>query len=67
MPVPAKRRSRSKARRNRAHYALKEIKLTKCPKCGKAVLPHTACKFCGSYKGREVLKIKSKIKKDPKK
>lgn len=66
MSVPAKRRSRSEARRGRSHMALKKVKLNKCPKCGKAVLPHRACKFCGSYKGREVLKIKSKIKKEKK-
>ncbi|MBU1663324.1 50S ribosomal protein L32 [Patescibacteria group bacterium] len=66
MSVPAKKRSRSEVRRGRSHQALKKVKLNKCPKCGKAVLPHTACKFCGSYKGREVLKIKSKVKKEKK-
>jgi large subunit ribosomal protein L32 len=60
MPVPPKRRSRSKARRGRAHQALIRIKLSKCPKCGKAVLPHRACAFCGAYKGREVIKLKVK-------
>ncbi len=66
MSVPAKRRCRSEARRGRSHQALKKVKTNKCPKCGKAVLPHRACDFCGSYKGREVLKIKSKIKKEKK-
>jgi len=66
MSVPAKRRCRSEVRRGRSHQALKKVKLNKCPKCGKEVLPHTACGFCGSYKGREVLKIKSKIKKEKK-
>jgi large subunit ribosomal protein L32 len=64
MPVPAKRRSRSKARRGRAHFALKKIKLNCCPKCKKAVLPHTACAFCGNYKSREAIKLKvKKVKK----
>jgi len=67
MPVPAKRRSSSKARRNRAHYGLKQTSLSACLKCGKAVKPHTACAFCGSYKGREVIKIKTKVKKEKKK
>jgi large subunit ribosomal protein L32 len=63
MPVPAKRRSRSKGRRNRAHQSLKKIKTNKCPKCGQVILSHSACGFCGTYKGREVIKIKTKIKK----
>jgi len=67
MPVPAKRRSSSKGRRNRAHQALEVISLIKCSKCGKAVLPHHACKFCGNYKGREVIKPKSVAKKKEKK
>jgi large subunit ribosomal protein L32 len=63
MSVPAKRRSRSEVRRGRSHQALKPVKLNKCPKCGKAVLPHRACKFCGFYNGREVLKVKIQSKK----
>ncbi|MCF7860452.1 50S ribosomal protein L32, partial [Patescibacteria group bacterium] len=26
---------------------------------GKAVKPHTACAFCGTYRGRQVLKAKT--------
>jgi large subunit ribosomal protein L32 len=63
MPVPAKRRPRSEARRGRSHQALKKINLGKCPKCGKEVLPHTACAFCGTYKGKTVLKLKTKTDK----
>jgi large subunit ribosomal protein L32 len=63
MPVPAKRRSRSKARRGRAHEAIKKIELGLCAKCGKAVLPHVACSFCGTYRGKEILKLKTKSKK----
>lgn len=63
MPVPAKRRSRSKARRGRAHQALEKNNLGKCAKCGKETRPHRACGFCGSYKGKEAVKIKTKKKK----
>ncbi|NCO79753.1 50S ribosomal protein L32 [Candidatus Falkowbacteria bacterium] len=63
MSVPAKRRSSSEARRGRSHQALKKVHLIKCPKCGKTILPHRACNFCGCYKGREVIKIKTKTKK----
>jgi large subunit ribosomal protein L32 len=67
MPVPAKRRSASKGRRNRAHQALTKVNLIKCPKCGKAMEPHHACLFCGTYKGKEVIKINSGLKKKEKK
>ncbi|MDD4901411.1 MAG: 50S ribosomal protein L32 [Patescibacteria group bacterium] len=63
MSLPAKRRSRSEARRGRSHQALKKVVLFKCPKCGKAILPHRACGFCGFYNGREVIKIKLATKK----
>ena len=29
----------------------------KCPQCGAFKLPHRACKACGSYDGRQVLKV----------
>jgi large subunit ribosomal protein L32 len=63
MSVQFKKHTASKARRRRSHHALKKVTLNKCPKCGKAVLPHSACSFCGSYKGREAVKVKTKAKK----
>ncbi|OGY44872.1 MAG: 50S ribosomal protein L32 [Candidatus Buchananbacteria bacterium RIFCSPHIGHO2_01_FULL_39_14] len=57
MPVPAKRRSKSKGRRNRAHQALTTLHLIKCQKCGKPALPHRVCPACGTYQGREVIKF----------
>lgn len=66
MPVPAKRRSRSKLRRGRAHLALTKLKLIKCSKCGKPTLPHRVCLFCGSYQGKEIIKLKTKKKKEKK-
>jgi len=66
MSVPAKRRSRSKGKRNRAHQALIKKNLVKCSKCGKPTLPHRVCPFCGSYQGREIIKLKVKKKKEKK-
>ncbi|MFA5076739.1 MAG: 50S ribosomal protein L32 [Patescibacteria group bacterium] len=63
MPVPAKRKAKSHSRSGRAHLALKSIKLASCPKCKKSILPHHTCLYCGFYKGREVIKIKSKLAK----
>jgi len=67
MPVPPKRRSQSKGRRGRSHQALKKPQLIKCGKCGKPVVAHRVCPVCGSYKGKEIIKLKMKKKKEGKK
>ena len=64
MSVPKKRRTKSSVGNRRSHHALKNITLTKCSKCGRSVKPHTACEFCGAYKGKEVIKIKETAKKE---
>lgn len=66
MSVPKKRRTKSSVGQRRSHHGLKVNKSAKCPKCGKAIQAHHACSFCGYYKGREVIKIKSKKKKENK-
>ena len=58
MANPKKQKTHSATHKGRAHLALKKTTLTKCPKCGKMRKPHTVCVFCGTYKGREVLKVK---------
>lgn len=60
MSVPKRRKTRSAVGQNRSHQALKAKNLANCPKCGQAKASHSACSFCGDYKGRTVLKIKSK-------
>ena len=67
MANPKKQKTHSKTHMGRAHLALKKKTLNKCPKCGKAILPHTACDFCGTYKGREVIEVKSTTAKKVKK
>jgi len=37
------------------------------PKCGKPKLPHTVCKYCGYYKGREVINVLDKLEKKERK
>jgi len=57
MAVPRHHMAKGKQGRRRSHLALKPIKLTACPHCKKAILPHRVCRFCGYYKGREVINI----------
>lgn len=63
MSVPKKRRTSSSVGRRRSHHALKAVTLSKCGQCGKPVAPHQACAFCGTYKGKQVIKIKEKTAK----
>jgi large subunit ribosomal protein L32 len=56
--VQMKRHTSSARKRRRSHMALKPQTLNKCPKCGKAVKPHQACRFCGTYRLAQVIKPK---------
>ncbi|MBU0671747.1 MAG: 50S ribosomal protein L32 [Candidatus Margulisbacteria bacterium] len=63
MPVPKKRHSNVRQGKRRfSNYRLSPAKLSTCPSCGAALLPHHACPSCGTYKGRQVKKIKEKKK-----
>lgn len=67
MPVPKKKHTKAASRQRRSHHALKKIKLAKCPKCQKAILPHTACLSCGNYNNRLVIDVDAKKAKKAKK
>lgn len=58
MAVP--KRKISKARRNsrRANWKLTAPNLVECPKCGEPVMPHRACRSCGTYKSKVVIDVK---------
>ena len=42
-------------------FALKAKNLTVCSQCKKPAVPHQVCKTCGYYRGRQVIKVKSKF------
>ena len=67
MAVPKSRHTKSKKNRRRAHIFLKSPVLINCPKCKKPILPHTVCKYCGFYKGREVINVLEKLENKEKK
>ncbi len=58
MPVPKRKKSKSKRNMRRAHQKATPPNPSNCPQCGEAKLPHHACPSCGAYKGRTVLRIK---------
>ena len=56
-PLPKRKISKGRRDRRRAHHALKTANLVLCSNCGEMRLPHTVCKSCGFYQGREVISM----------
>ena len=53
----------SKARRDTRRSNVSKLTapgVIACPKCGEPILPHRACKACGTYNGREVVAVEAK-------
>ena len=67
MPEPKQKLSRSRSRKRKGTQASKAPNLVECPKCKSKVLAHHVCPTCGTYKGRQVLEVKTKITKKVKK
>jgi len=55
MPVPKRKKSKSKRNSRRSHIKAVAPNLTTCPKCGETKLSHNVCHSCGTYKGRTVI------------
>ena len=66
MPVPKKRHPNTRTNQRRANWKVKLKSLGKCPSCSAPVMPHRACPSCGTYQGRQVIKIKDKKDKKSK-
>lgn len=67
MALPGKQSSKSRKRGRVSLLKQKGVSLSVCPKCKKPIRPHHACAFCGTYRGRTVLEIKTKLKTPKKK
>ncbi len=62
MPVPFRRKSRSRSRMHRAstmRYNI--INYINCSNCTKVRLPHHICLHCGYYNNKQVLVINKKV------
>jgi large subunit ribosomal protein L32 len=57
MAVPKGKTSRSKRDMRRSHHALAAPARSTCPQCNEPKRPHRVCRNCGTYRGREVLRI----------
>lgn len=60
MAVPKGKVSKQRRDKRRSStWKLDVPGLVKCPKCSELVLPHRACKSCGTYNGRQVLNVEA--------
>ncbi|MBT4855991.1 50S ribosomal protein L32 [bacterium] len=66
MPVPKRKNSRQRRDKRFANKGLTVQSITECLNCKEALMPHSACKACGFYKGKKVLVSKEdrSIKRD---
>lgn len=58
MSTPTQKHTKSRKNIRRSAFSLKKIEIVSCPKCKKDVRKHTACGNCGSYAGKEVVKVR---------
>lgn len=63
MALPKKKYPKSRQGKRRSHLALKAPATVECPQCHSLKLSHHVCPTCGTYDGREVVKVKSPKKK----
>ena len=59
MPVPKRKRSRARRDSRFANKGIQVKAITGCSQCNDPIVPHTACKKCGFYKGAKVLVTKA--------
>ncbi len=60
MPVPKKKKSKSKRDMRRSHDSIKLPNTATCPQCHEPVLPHHVCLECGTYNGRTIIQPEEK-------
>ncbi|MGH2499987.1 MAG: 50S ribosomal protein L32 [Candidatus Limnocylindria bacterium] len=57
---PKKRTPHAAQGERRSHLRLRAMSLGPCPQCKRPKPPHRACAHCGTYRGRQVITIKTK-------
>ncbi|HWQ14680.1 MAG TPA: 50S ribosomal protein L32 [Roseiflexaceae bacterium] len=57
--VPKTKVSRHRRGNRRQHQTLDAPTLVPCPQCGELMRAHRVCKNCGTYRGRQVVEVKS--------
>lgn len=60
---PKKRHSRQRKGKRRASIRLTNPLGIVCPNCKAFILPHTVCKKCGYYQGKQIMQIQRTVVK----
>ncbi len=63
MAHPKRQHSKQRSRKRRTHWKIDMPGLQPCSHCKKPIVAHRACPFCGYYKGKPVVVIEKKEKK----
>jgi large subunit ribosomal protein L32 len=58
MPVPKRKRSRTRRDKRFANKGMKVQAITECSHCHVPLTPHTICRHCGHYKGKKIISTK---------
>ena len=61
MPEPKQKKSHSRTHKRRSTQKFISPQLVKCSKCKEKILPHHVCQTCGTYKGKNIIDVKSKV------
>lgn len=57
MAVPKRKSSKARRDKRKANWKLTAPNLATCSKCGELMMPHRACKACGTYNKRVVVAV----------
>ncbi len=58
MAVPKRKKSRSRTRSRKAQWLRTPAPASaSCSRCRSALRPHTVCRVCGYYAGRQVVQV----------
>ena len=64
MAVPKRKVSKARRDSRKANWKAGVPTLVECPHCEAMIRPHTVCKECGYYDGKEVIAVSSKEKEE---
>ncbi|MCD6358760.1 MAG: 50S ribosomal protein L32 [Dehalococcoidia bacterium] len=56
--LPKRKIAKARQGKRRSHLSLSKPNLESCPQCHSPKLPHHVCPTCGSYRGKEIVKVK---------
>jgi large subunit ribosomal protein L32 len=62
-PLTKRKYAKSRQRERRGHQAVTATSTDTCPQCHSVKRSHHACPTCGTYKGREAIKVETPKKK----